>query len=159
MGLTKRDFDWLEQVPAKAKALTLKADGDEQLIDVLGTINSVEQGLGSLRRGTDVEVPAGLAGKRWKMEQGQRATRSYNSTSLVTKFAKAVKRSPFETVGLLIALNVVKLEWHWTNLQKAAANYNVPLMVGYEEVVDGGDIDVGETWKTGRPKYVRVDVE
>ena len=159
MGLTKRDFDWLEQVPAKAKALTLKADGDEQLVDVLGTMNSVEQGLASVRRGAAAEIPAGFGGKRWVMEQGNKATRSYNSTSLINKFAKKLHQSPFKVVGLLITLGAVRLEWHWTNLQKAAAHYNVPLVIGYEETEDGGDLDVGEIWKTSTPKYVRVEVE
>lgn len=156
MGLTKRDYNWVAGVPAKVKELSLKADGDEELVDLIGYVRSAEIGLKSVRDGAAIELPANSKGKQWVMKQGRICTRSYNTSHLLLLFHNAMRSrgSLTRTLRTLLDLGVIKITWQYTKLMEVADQYNITLRVAKHEIQDGDpDADIGELWGRGYPSY------
>ena len=62
----------LRGVVKGVKNLLMDAPDEGIAIDVLGEVSSVERGLASLRRGSQVEFEDGQAGGIWRIEKGRK---------------------------------------------------------------------------------------
>lgn len=115
-------------------------------IDVIGRLRDVEKRLAAYRRTLEAEMNPDDVGADYKVEARRTATRSYNTPRLIVDFAR-------EGVDLpdLVAADVVRVGWQWTNLRRVASAAGVTVNVAAREL-DPDDVDldsphVGETWK------------
>lgn len=146
----------MREIVPRVKETLLHAEGESAVIDVIGDLRSIETGLADLRKGAAVEFEDGMEGRRWRFEQGMRSVRSYNTARLVQKFSLASGESLFDTIMLLLREKAFRLEWRFTNLERAAAKYGVVLVTAQQEISDGDDADIGVYWKSGYPSYKPV---
>ena len=78
-------LDLLDKFPAAAKQAILDAHGEQELADVLGTLNSVEQRVAEQRRLASTEIQIGETGERWKDERSGKNAYSFNLPLLMTE--------------------------------------------------------------------------
>lgn len=147
----------IESWPKRAKELILGADGEEALVDVLGQLNSAERGIGDERRRAAGEVVHGTSGERWAFEQGRRAVRSFNNSSLLSKFMEAFESDPWHTLKQLIAADALRVSWQYTNLTRVAEKAGVQLSETNVAVADGDEHDIGAVWQDASPRYVPIE--
>jgi len=147
----------IAKIVPSLKQTLLNAHGEGEALDVLGDIKSIESQLATIRKGAAVEFEDGMAGKRWRFEQGRRSIRSYNTPRLVKAFADALGEPLWQTFVWLYRKDVIRLSWQQTNLERAAAETGIPLTEAQHEITDGDDADVGVNWKSAYPSYKRVD--
>lgn len=153
-------LDTISRVPKTAHDIVLAAEGEEEIVDALGTIRSIEVGLADVRKMGASEIEPGAAGHRFRFEQSQSAKRSYNTQGLLAKFMAASDRDLISTLRMLMEEDVVRVSWQYTNLKKAARKWGVSLTTAHDEIQDGDpNADIGEVWKHGYPKYVAVEPE
>lgn len=147
---TKIRLEEIEGLPKYAERTILEAEGSE-LVDVLGTLNSVEQRLGALRREHSSEIDDGEVGEIWRAEVGRSAARSFNFDNLMRLF-----QENGVTIMDLVNAGVVEVRWKWTALKNFAKLRGLKLNVVKHEVPALGksEGDVGEYWhKAKYPKW------
>jgi hypothetical protein len=157
MGLTKRDYDWLEGVPSKAKELTLKADSDEQLVDITGTIKGVEKALSGVRAGVAAELVSGTEGQRYRMTQGNRSQFSYNTPLLLKTISEALGLTLTMTLGYLLNRNIITIEWRFKALTSFLDEKDISISVARHDVTDGDPEHMGRWLKPDYPSYTPVE--
>ena len=113
MGITKSQYRKVAEFPAYVKDLTLKADTDEDLVDIAGTIRGVETALAGVRTDIASEVPAGTSGNLYRMMQGKRSQFSYNTPLLLKTISEALDLSLTKTLGYLLHRNVITIGWRF----------------------------------------------
>jgi hypothetical protein len=150
-------IDVLESVPKLLHDAILEAEGDE-LIDVLGTANSIQTRIGSIKRLAATEVVDGEHGSKWRFEQGRKGVRSYNTNGLLAAIRQQAGLDSLQSViTFLLGRGVVTLKWNWQPLEKLIKQYNLDLRVGRREVEDGDpDYEIGEYWTNASPSYKAV---
>lgn len=150
----------LAQYPQQVKQAIMLAQGDGEMVDVLGTVNSVERHVGDQRRRAAAELEPGIEGDFWEFGQGRIAKRSYNTTSLLNKFIRARDESLLGVIIWLIDNDILRVSWQWKKLQAAVNRYDISLSIAKHEIQDG-DVkhDIGEVWGWGSPKYESTALE
>jgi len=150
----------LNTVPGLVKQAILEAEGGE-LIDVLGTANSIQSQIGAIKRTAAAEVTDGEHGDRWRFEQGRKANRTYNTNGLLATLRDELEFEELQQV-LIFLLNrdVIRLNWQWSKLTKLVKEHNLDLKVARHEITDGDpEYDMGEWWTAASPSYEVVDAE
>ena len=157
------DFDdRLEEIaafPRFVKATLIAADGDEQLVDALGAINSTQTAIGGLKLGAASEVESETEGSTWRYEQTRKGMRSFNNAGM---FATLMRDLDFESLSNLLRFlmerDIIRLTWQWTKLEKLLRHQDIALRIAHEEVSEGDpDYDMGEYWKAGSAGYKRLE--
>ena len=146
----------LEQIVPDVKATFLSVATDEERVDLLGDIRSVEQGLAALRKSGASEIEAGTTGTRWEFRQGRAAKRSYNTPQLLHKIADAMGVSTWEAFVTLFRGDVLRISWQWSKLNRVLDEYRVTTVTARHEIEEGDEADIGEYWKDGYPSYERI---
>ena len=106
----------LRKIVPNVKETLMNADGEGEVIDVLGEIREVEKGLAFLRQGSSVEFDTGQRGRRWKIVVPVRNERSYNTPRIIKAFAHAIGGTPWQAFVMLMRGDVVRLEWQFKKL-------------------------------------------
>lgn len=150
----------LNTVPGLVKQAILEAEDDE-LIDVLGTANSIQSQIGDIKRTAAAEVSDGDHGKAWAFEQGRKAERSYNTQGLFTRLLEEIDVEDLpHLIVWLMGRDVIRLSWQWTPLLKLIKEFNLDLKITRHEIEDGDpDFEIGEYWKPASPSYKAVTDE
>jgi len=141
------------EIVPRIKETVLRAQGEEELVDTLGDIRSIEVGLSNLRRSTAMELDDYIEGDRWRMKRPRKAMRSFNTSRLLARFSKALDLTVAATVSRLLADGVISLNWNWSMLKNYAEMHDVSLTIAQHEVEDGDVEDVGVYYKSGYPTY------
>ncbi len=154
--------DRLEEIaafPQFVKATLLKADGEGQLVDALGTINATQSAIGSIKLNTAVEVEAETEGAKYRYEQSQKGMRSFNNGGMFLTLMVALDyKSLVNLLKFLMERDIVRLSWQWTKLEKLLRIRNITLRVASHEISEGDpDFDMGEYWKPGSQGYKRLE--
>lgn len=149
----------LKYMPDQVRKAIAAAEDTAELVDVLGTVHSVTAIISGIKRRAASEVESGDAGRRWYLQRGRVAKRTYNDMSLILKFQQAWKhKSATMTIGELIDEGVLELKWNWTPLDKLISEYEMTLSsVTGRSVTSGDDYDVGIEWGNKSPSYVALD--
>ena len=155
---TKDRLNHIEHFPVLVKEAIIHAEGDAEMVDILGTVRAAETGMQSERKRADAEIPPNTKGDMFVMEQGRKATRSYNTPGLLGLFHKAMMHDTLvTTISWLMANKVIKLTWSWTGLQKIIRVNGIGLRIAQHEVTDGDlEWDLGEVWGDAYPRYIRL---
>lgn len=158
MQATPVDFDtvveMIEEFPRQVKwAIEHAPEG--RMIDVLATINHVATAINIEKRRAASEVQADDHGETWKVEQGRKGMRSYNTEGIIGLVAETYQIGPFKSMRLLMNRGVLRLSWSWSELDKLIRSENLELRVARHEIEDGDpDYDMGEYWVDGPVRYV-----
>jgi len=147
----------LNTVPGLVQQAILEAEGDE-LIDVLGTANSIQSQIGAIKRTAASEVSNGDHGGQWEFVQGRKAERSYNTDGLLSSLREELGYEELpHLLMFLMGRGIIRLNWQWTPLLKLIKENNLDLRTARHEIEDGDpDYEIGEYWKAGSPKYEAV---
>ena len=150
----------LEATPARVKEALLLAEGDEELVDVIGCVRSSISRMTDMRRQAENEILPDqdlrvLAGSEYMVEVTRKADRSYNTPALMKTFqANGI------TLGDLLDANVLTLSWRWTELVRYMDRNELDMRKVASEIPNMGDPDgphVGQIWKDGYPKWTLID--
>jgi len=147
----------MRTIVPKVKATLLNADGEGEVIDVLGEIREIEKGLAFLRQGSQVEFETGQRGKSWQVVIPVKNERSYNTPRIIKKFAEAIGGTPWQAFVMLLRGDVVRLEWQFKKLLAAAQTYDLTIATAQHEIVEGDDADIGVFPATSYPKYEPIE--
>lgn len=134
-------MDTLEQIQTLADGLYPTSDPDE-----LGKLDRIIRTLTAVKRTSMVELEGPVTGTEYRIAEQNKATRSYNTASLV----KAFDDKGWNLNDLLIA-GAARIQWQWTNLRRAANQADVTLSVASHELEDEGELSdemVGEVWSS-----------
>lgn len=116
---------------------------DDSLPDLIADLDHAEKILKAYRATLLAEAPGPLVGESFELKATNAATRSYNTSGLLAAFGG------LSALPELVAADVVRINWQWSNLQKEANRRDVSLTVAKHEIEDGDpDALVGEVWKT-----------
>ena len=153
----KGHIEALNNIPTLISDAVMAAKTDEELIDIIGTVKSVERRYKATIRGATVEiVPTAdekvREGEQHKVEVGREAKRSFNTPSLMTMFQDA----GFTLIDL-IEHDVVRMQWQWSKLMQFATARGLKVEVVEREVTtlkpDDKGAMVGEIWGSTYPKW------
>ncbi len=146
-------LELLAKYPAAVKAATI--DAEDRLVDVLGTVHSVQSQLAEWKKNTVSEVSDGERGRMWFTKQGGTYQRSYNTSSLLVKLMPE-GGSLAQTLAMLLRLNVISIKWNWMPLKKLIRDRS-DIRIIKKEIEDGDpEWDIGEWWKSGYMSYKPV---
>jgi hypothetical protein len=117
---------------------------DEEAVDMAGRLAYVIGKLNAYKRALLAEVSGPVTGSQYRTVTGRKASRSYNTASILSRFDAA-------GVSLhdLRAADAVRLNWRWSELKKTAYDSGVTLSIAPREIEDDGDVEapmVGEVW-------------
>jgi len=147
-------LDEVEKIPDIIKAAITEAKKDSEIVDVIGTIKSVERIYKPYVAGAIVEVAptagGSMRGELHHVETKRSAERSYNTPRLM----KLMQDSGF-TILDLIDRGVLTLKWNWTPLKSFVKKHGIKLTIVEKEVPELGKADgeVGEWWRDGYPRW------
>lgn len=152
-------LDEIDAFAVRAKQLVLEANDDE-LVDVLGALNSAQSALGVIKRDAASEVEPDTAGTRWTFEQRMAADRSYNTSGLLAHLMDQFDFTMAQLIPFLVDLGVLRITWQWSKLKELKQKHNLVIHTTNTEISDGDpEWDVGEYWKRGQAKYVPIESE
>lgn len=120
---------------------------EHHLVDAAGELRHLERRLASVRRSLESEIPPGAVGEKYKAVERRSAKRSYNSEALVRLFRDRWE-APSDSDALyeLWRAGVIDVAWRWTDLQRAADKWDIPLTITKHELRDGEPAHIGEVW-------------
>lgn len=151
----RETLDELLEYPTKVKQAFMLTKGEEDIIDVIGTVKANERRYKDTIRGAVAEVDltpnVPRAGERHAAEVKREAARSYNTPNLMTKLQGAGF-----TLMDLIEHDVIRVSWQWRNLERFCKARGIELSISSEhEVSEMGkeEHDIGQIWSTS--KYPR----
>lgn len=122
---------------------------EDSAVDVVGEVQRLERRLTDFRRMLVSELPAGVEGDVYRVEERNSASRTYNTNGILAAFTGAIEEGPEQALSDLLMERAVELKWRWTQLQRAANKYDVTLTIAHHEIEDGDpEALVGEVWKT-----------
>jgi len=143
----------LDRLNAAVKEIRSFPVTEEETPDLAGEINYAANSLTAHKRSLMAEVGAETTGEHYKLIFENAAKRNYNTARLLNDIAGAQNISMIEALLEVIALDVVRLDWRWTALQKYANRIGLDLVIRKRGATEDGDMDsphVGEMW-TNRP--------
>jgi hypothetical protein len=112
---------------------------DDQLVDTIGTIRAIETRLAAVRKSLTAEITGPQDGSDYRAVTNRKAVRSYNTNGILAAFGGDLQR--------LLRADAVRLQWRWTQLERACNVGDVPLTKVFHEIDDGDpDAMVGEVW-------------
>ena len=151
----KRALTTLSKTPDKARAALTLTEGDEDVVDLLGTVKKIEQQLGAFRRGLEKETPSDTTGTRSSVHIPRSCKRTFNTQSLMAAMGNWLQLSGTPLLGELIARKIINpIGWRWTELDGAMTAAGIPFRKIDREVEDGDmKFDIGEVWTDGSAKY------
>lgn len=146
-------LDLLAKYPAAVKAAII--DSEDRLVDVLGTVHSVQAQIQKLKLDASTELDYSDTGRRWQADQDGKNQRTYNTQSLLAKLSDGGALGT--TLRWLMHLGVISIKWNWEPLQKLIRDRDDINFVKHD--IDDGDPehDIGEWWKYGRHTYTPVE--
>jgi hypothetical protein len=147
----------INRFPAVAKQAVALAPPD-RMVDVLGTINSVEARVKTVKLTAAAELEPEDTGTLWRYHRGRVGKRTYNTPALLMSIGSQLKHdSMWETLRMLMFDKVIKISWSWTNFEKLFKAHNLEFRVARREVEDDDpDFDFGEYWDDGSAGYKPV---
>lgn len=170
------------QVEQAVQALTKLPPRDEELADVIGTMDRTEKLLAKTRRSwervvhelepipqaervrkpkraTTTEHAPRAQGQQYELQPKYTTVRSYNSPAILVAVQKATEWDTLRTLLELQRMGALRWTWTWTPLKKALADLRVPLRVAFEEVDDdtgANEAMVGEVKRQSGVKKVPI---
>lgn len=152
-------LDALEHYPIEVKDALMVADGDEELADLLGVIESNTRMVSQHRKIALSEIPNEVHGQRYVMAlKGGKFDRTYNFGTLLSKLMDATGMKLLDLLIFLRDRDVLRMAWQWTNLNKVIREYDVNVVITRgSSVTDGDSADIGEEWKDGSPGFTRIE--
>lgn len=142
---------------SRVSQLVMDAEDEAQLVDLLEVITTNASLTAATKKDTLVELENETEGHRYMMSRGGKNERTYNWTTLLSKFMDA---TTFRLLDLLVYLrqeDIIRISWQWSNLQNAARRFDVDLVIANREITDGDSADVGLNWVTGSPKFTKKE--
>lgn len=112
----------------------------EETPDVVADLERAAKILNETRRMLMSEVTAPVEGREFKIKEARSAKRSYNTSGLLSAFGG------YSALPELVAKDVVRISWQWSNLRREATARDIPLVIEAHEISDGDDSLVGEVW-------------
>ena len=96
---------------------------------------------------------APIKGEGYQLASSRRATRTYNTPRIMSDFMTATGLDAGRVLGVLRDRGAVKINWTWTKLKEAFAEFGISFMVepGLTIDDDTATLDtahVGEVWET-----------
>ncbi len=153
----KGHIEALDSIPTLINDAVMAAKTDEELIDIIGTIKSVERRYKPTVTGAVKEVSPTAAekersGEIHKVDVSREAKRSFNTPALMT----LLQGAGF-TLMDLIEHDVVRLSWQWSKLMQFATARGLEVKVVKREVASLAPDDkggmVGELWGETYPRW------
>ena len=83
------DLSEIQSFPKVVKETILHSPEDE-LVDVLAAVHSVQSQIGRIKRDTATEVEPGTTGHEWVYRQPMKGMRSYNNDGMLLTLMKAL---------------------------------------------------------------------
>ncbi len=147
------DLFALEHTPKLVKRLIREAHGENEIVDILGTVRSVERALAEERQLAAVEIPNGTAGSSWELLQGVKWEKSYSTAKIMRDMQAAGI-----TILDLIKADAVRLDWQFTNLKKVFRRAGVTMQMATHEIrPDDPNHHIGSYDKPGYPRYEPIE--
>jgi hypothetical protein len=151
------DLSQIQSFPKVVKETILQTPEDE-LVDVLATINSVQSQIGRLKLEAASEIEPDTSGNEWVYTQPMKGVRSYNDNGMLVALMKALNMDLVPLIAFLIDGDVLRLSWQYSNLLKVVRRENIVLRTAQWEIKNGDpDYDMGEYWIHGSAGYVRKE--
>lgn len=151
-------LDELERYPVRVRDALIAAEGDEEVTDLLGVLDSNTRIIASTRKLALSEIPDEVAGTRYTMApKGGKYERSYNFSTLLSKLMDATGMKLLELLIYLREEDALRFSWQWTNLTKILRRYNVDVHTRNRAIEDGDLADIGQKWKDGSPGFTRIE--
>ena len=137
---------------------------EEDTPDVVGTIKQVVRQLDTanprwteypgLKQRLIEEMDPQAEGDLFRAVESRQAKRSFNTDRLLASFTAVFDKDLAVAIRRLVAAGALKLEGNHSKLRDVAAEWDMPLLVAYHEVMDGDpEFHLGEVWGS------RVDVQ
>lgn len=145
----------LDAFPDTVKNAVMTANTPQEMVDIIGTIKSVERRykpiVSSAVSETKPDAGETIQGERHRVEVGAQATRTYNTPRLMSKFQEAGV-----TFLDLIEHGVIEIKWRWTDLTRYAKNHGITLDKVNREIAPmstNEEADIGEIWGETYPRW------
>lgn len=132
----------IAQAAAKAAIDAYRDHSESEVADIIADLAAAERDLATFRRALLAELSGPVDGKAHRIVESRQAKRSYNTSGLLSAFGG------YSALPTLVAQDVVRIEWQWTKLQRAAQQFDVTLIVAQHEIDDGDEALVGEVWSS-----------
>jgi hypothetical protein len=151
----KRALTTLSKTPDKVKAAYGLTEGDEDVVDLLGTVKKIEKQLGAFRRSLEKETPSETTGTKTNIHIPRSCKRTYNTQSLMSAMGNWLQLGGTPLLGELIARRIINpIGWRWSELDVAMTTAGIPFRKIDREVEDGEmEYDIGEVWTDGSAQY------
>jgi len=164
MDTSKWRYEDVENAFSRAFDMLRKAieedSSDGNITDLAGLMRKQAADAGAMKRSLMSEIPVGvpIEGKRYEVYQPSKTTRTYSSEKILADLSRnKTDYSLSELIRDLIAADVVKLTWSWTNLRKLFHIADIPLIVvGHEIHQYDDDAHVGEVEGLGSPDFKSI---
>ena len=151
-------LDFLEMYPTAVKKAI--ADAGDRLVDVVGVITTNTRQVAEQKKMAVSELVTGERGQRWSIEQGRKADRSYNTPGILAALLADYDGTLLELLLHLRTIDVVRLSWQWTKLDKFANDLGVELRKSRVQIEDDDDTYlVGEVWGDGSASFQPINEE
>jgi hypothetical protein len=151
----KRALTNLSKTPDKVQAAYLLTEGDEDTVDLLGTVKKIEQQLAVFRRNLEAETPTQTTGTKTHIKIPRSCKRSYNNSGLMAAMSTWLNLDGVALIGELVARKIINpIGWRWTETEQALTTAGIPIRKINREVEDGDmKYDIGEVWTDGSAEY------
>lgn len=155
-------YEKIEEIrsfPSTVKDVLLNAETDEERVDILGAVKYCEREFGTTRRGVEAELDYGvIRGQEMEVTIPRKATRSYNTMSLLAAFTYQLGSSPLQAFLLLKESGALSVKWNWTKLQQAMTKHGIGVRIAQWEIEDGDpEWDIGEVWSNASATYTTTE--
>lgn len=151
----KEAIDRIDTFPRDVKAALMETRSDADVIDVIGTVKSVERRYKPLIRSATAEHAPGqgssVVGELHRADTPRVTDRSYNTPRLMRKM-----QDNGITFMDLIEHGVIDVKWRWTDLERFARTRGIDLTIVGHEVTEMGaneDGDIGVTDGKAYPRW------
>ncbi len=149
-------LELLAKFPQAVKAAAV--DAEDRLVDVLGTVSSVQAAIAAWKKGAVSEVSDGEQGRQWTAKEGGSYDRSYNTQGLLSLIGSTMNWTLPETLSYLMQADIIEIKWKWTPLKKFMRTNGVDALIIKKEIEDGDPKwHIGEWWKRGYMSYKPID--
>lgn len=146
----------MDQVKVALNSYRAGGLDDYRLPDVIGDLAAAERALRDFRQGLLAEVDRPLEGGDYRLVATTKTSRSYNTPALLAAFTPEGGRLS-DTVAQLVANDVVRLQWQYSKLKRAAYDAGLVLLPAPWEIEDGAVTDDGDPIHIGEVRDTRYE--